>query len=242
VMDPARRIFYGGTAPGTDAKEPGVRFFAYDVKNKKLLYSGPDGPPRYMILAKSTGRVYWSPGKEDAAGALVRFDPKKPGPPVKIDTTIGVRAATEETPGGIVYTVARGGKGTPATLYAFDTKTEKGEAIGPASVGSANYITSIDADPTGRYLYYIPGAHGGAEKDGSPVVQYDTKTKTRKVIAFLHPFYQKKYGVTPVGTFSSAVDPKGDKLYITWNANRGGRAWDVCALSVLHIPESERRP
>jgi hypothetical protein len=73
------------------------------------------------------------------------------------------------------------------------------------------------------------------------VVQFDVKTKTKKVIAFLHPFYKDKYGATLQGTFSSAVDPKGDKLYVTWNVSRGGKVWDCCALSVIHIPESERK-
>jgi hypothetical protein len=76
--------------------------------------------------------------------------------------------------------------------------------------------------------------------DGVPVVQFDTKTRTKKVIAFLHPFYQTRYGCTLKGTFSAAVDPRGDKLYVTWNASRGSRAWDCCALTVVHIPESER--
>ena len=66
--------------------------------------------------------------------------------------------------------------------------------------------------------------------------------KTRKVIAFLHPYFKDKIGATPVGTFSSALDPAGDKLYITWNVSRGSRAWDCCAMTVIHIPESERRP
>ena len=79
-------------------------------------------------------------------------------------------------------------------------------------------------------------------KDGTAVVQFDTKTRRKKVIAFLHPFYQQKYGGTPVGTYCTAVDPAGDKLYVTWNVNRGGRAWDCCALTAIHIPESERRP
>ena len=54
-------------------------------------------------------------------------------------------------------------------------------------------MTSLDVDPTGRYLYYVPGAHGDAEKDGSPVVQFDVRTRSKKVIAFLHPSYRKKY-------------------------------------------------
>ena len=60
------------------------------------------------------------------------------------------------------------------------------------------------------------------------------------MIAFLHPFYQAKYGCALKGTYSAALDPAGDKLYVTWNANRGSRAWDTCALTVIHIPESER--
>ena len=42
------------------------------------------------------------------------------------------------------------------------------------------------------------------------------------------------------GTYAVAVDPAGDKLYITWNVSRGSRAWDCCSMTVVHIPESER--
>jgi hypothetical protein len=240
VLDPKRLIFYGGTAPGNGGDEGGVQFFAYDCKAHKVLYSGPNGPPRYMILAKSTGRVYWVPGKEDMVGSLLRWDPAEGGAPVKLETSLGLRAATQETPQGIVYAVSKAGKGGTTLLYAFDTKTEKAETVGEAAVGSMNYITSIDADPSGKYLYYIPGAHGGAERDGTPVVQFNVRTKQKKVIAFLHPFYRQKYGCAPVGTFSSAIDEKGETLYVTWNVNRTGRAWDCAALAAIHIPASER--
>jgi len=114
------------------------------------------------------------------------------------------------------------------------------EVLGPAAVGSQAYITTLQADPTGRCLYYIPGAHGGSERDGAAVVQYDIQTRRKKVIAFLQPLYESRYGYILKGTFGCALDPKGDKLYITWNLGRGGRAWDYCGLTVLHIPESER--
>jgi hypothetical protein len=172
----------------------------------------------------------------------VRFDPAKPGPPERLATSLGLRSATQETAQGFVYTVSKGGKGSGATLWAFNTKTETAESLGEAEVGSQAYITSIDVDPSGRYVYYIPGAHGGSEKDGTAVVQFDVKTRTRKVIAFLHPFYRTKYGVTPVGTFSSCLDEKGETLYVTWNCNRSGRAWDSTALTAIHIPASERAP
>ncbi|MBI3823876.1 MAG: hypothetical protein HY289_14500 [Planctomycetes bacterium] len=245
VLDPERMIFYGGTAPGSGKDDVnGVQFFAFDVVNKKLLYSCPDGPPRYMILANSTGKVYYVPGSDGNVGPMMRYDPAKPAAaPVKIDASLGLRSATQETRDGMVYTVSKGSKkGSGSTLFSFNTKTEKAQEIGPAAVGTNEYITSIDVDPTGRYLYYIPGAHGGSQNDGSAVVQYDVKTKTRKVIAFLHPYFKDKHNVALAGTFSSAIDPTGERLYITWNASRGSRAWDCCALTVIHLPEAERRP
>jgi len=237
VLDPQRLIFYGGTAPGTGGDEEGIQFFACDVRTKKLIYSGGNGPARCIALAKSTGRVYFTPGKSEG---LVRFDPAKGGAPEPIDTALSMRAATAETPQGIIYAVSSGQAGKEALLYAFHTRTEKVEPLGPAGVASQQYITSIEADPTGRFLYYLPGAHGGADRDGTAVVQFDTQTKRRKVIAFLHPFYQEHYGCALKGTYSAALDPAGDKLYVTWNANRGSRAWDTCALTIIHIPESER--
>lgn len=241
LLDPDRLIFYGATAAAIDREEEGIRFFAYDVKNRKLLYSGPNGPARYMILARSTGRLYYVPGKGE--GELMRFDPESGDPPQKIKgTNIGIRAATQETPDGMIYTVSRSQRSDDATIWSFNTKTEETKEVGTASVGTQSYITTIDADPTGRYLYYIPGAHGGSYRDGTAVVQFDVKTKKKKVIAFLEPYYTNKYGFTIKGTYGSALSTEGDKLYITWNVSRGTRAWDCCGLTVIHIPESERQP
>ena len=239
TLDPDRLIFYGGTAAGSGDDGEGVQFFAYDCKSRKLLYSGPDGPSRYMFLARSTGRVYYVPGKGDSP--LMRFDPATAAPPVKIDGEIGIRAATRETPSGIVYTASQGqGQGAESTIYAFDTKTEKIERLGLAAVATNQYIAAITADPTGRYLYYVPGAHGGSERDGSAVVQYDTRQRRAKVIAFLHPFYQEQYGLVPKGTYGLACDASGERLYITWNVSRGSRAWDSCGVTAITIPASER--
>ena len=240
VLDPQRLIFYGGTQAG-DIRDKRHLFFAYDTQARKLLYSGYGGPARYMIFARTTGRLYFVPGLE---GPLHRYDPAKGGAPVKLDAALGLRAATQETPDGKVYTVSTK---RDATLWRFDVKTEAVETLGSAAVGSQTYITSLDADPTGRYLYYVPGAHGGSERDGSAVVQFDVRTRRRKIIAVLHPLVKQKFGYTPLGTFSSAVDPTGDRLYITWNGNTGGKrgrrlTWDACALTVVHVPESERLP
>lgn len=240
VLDSQRMIFYGATAAGPDSPLQEIQFFAYDVRKRKLLYSGANGPARYMMLAKSTGRLYFVPGNAD--GELMRYDSANNAPPIPIGQTIGLRAATEETADGLIYSVSTGQRSGDAALWEFNTQSEKARRIGTTAIGTEAYVASLDVDPTGRYLYYVPGAHGGGYRDGSPLVQYDVKTGTKKVIAFLHPFYQEKYGFTPKGTYSTALSPAGDAVYITWNVSRGTRAWDCCGLAVVHIPETERTP
>jgi len=98
----------------------------------------------------------------------------------------------------------------------------------------------------GKY-YSAIGDHRAP--DGNAFVyEYSTGTRTlKKVVAFLHPILKKRFGYTPLGTFSTAVSPSGKTLYITWNGNLGGLrrgrlTWDACALTVVHIPQSERLP
>ena len=240
-LDPERMIYYGGTAAGTDAAKQAIYFFAHDVTNQEMLYSGPDGPARYTMLASSTGRLYYVPGK--GVGPLMRFDPKSDGAPVIVEgTQLGIRAATEETADQHIYTVSLGQRADDADIWSFDTQTEHAEKIGTAPVGSQSYVASLDVGPNGRYLYYVPGAHGGSPRDGTPVVQFDVKTGKKKVLAFLEPFYTEKYGLTLKGTYATAIDAAGEKLFITWNVSRGTRAWDSCGITVVHIPPSERQP
>jgi hypothetical protein len=109
-----------------------------------------------------------------------------------------------------------------------------------------DYTTNLDVDPTGRFLYYIPGAHGGAEKDGTPVVQFDTARKTRKVICFLHPVLRDQTGYIPIGSFGSALSDDGGTLFVTWNgahdvgASERRVPFRSVAMTVIEIPASER--
>lgn len=238
VLDPDRLIFYGATAAGPDAENQSIVFFAYDCASKKLLHRNDDGPARYLMLARSTGKLYYVPGAGD--GSLLRFDPENPGPPQEVGVTMGIRCATAETKDGKIYTVGLGQRSEDATVWEFDVKTEKARKIGTVAVGPSAYVASIDADPSGRFLYYVPGAHGGGYKDGSPLVQFEIATGKKKVIAFLHPFYEEKYGLIPKGTYSTAISEDGGKVFVTWNVSRGVRAWDSCGLTVIHVPEEER--
>lgn len=119
MLDATRLIYYGGTAPGSATDPLGIQFFAYDIREHKVLYSGPDGPARYIVFAPSTGRVYFNGSK---SGDLRCYDPKKGGAPVRIAGAIGIRAASDETKQGFVYTVSEGKAGEAPVLYSFNTK------------------------------------------------------------------------------------------------------------------------
>jgi hypothetical protein len=227
VLDPERLIYYGGTAPGKDAANQKIQFFAIDVRKRKILKVADDGPTRTLIFSPSTGRVFWE-GK--------MYDPETNA--ITPANVPHVRSASRETPQGIVY----GTSGTKADLWAFHVKTGELKQLGSAAVAKHEYIASIEADPTGRYLYYVPGAHGGAAGDGTPVVQYDVQTGKKKVIAFLHGLFWDKYGYALDGSFGSALDEKGERLFVSWDGWRKGqpRGWESCAITVIHIPAAER--
>ena len=85
-------------------------------------------------------------------------------------------------------------------------------------------------------------AQRGQQVDGTPVVQYDVQTGKKKVIAFLHGLFWEKYGYALDGSFGSALDEKGERLFVSWDGWRKGqpRGWESCALTVIHIPAAER--
>ena len=60
----------------------------------------------------------------------------------------------------------------------------------------------------------------------------------------MHAVFKKKCGYNLDGCFCSVLDAKGEKLYISWDGWRNGqpRGMESCALTVLHIPASERMP
>ncbi len=201
VLDPKRMIYYGGTAPGKDAANQKVQFFALDVRSGKLLKVADNGPDRVMIFSTSTGRVYWEGHVYDPTTNEVL--------PANIPH---VRSASRETPQGLVFCTSH----TQAELWSLNVKT-------------------------GEVKTLVPGAHGGAIKDGTPIVQYDLQTKERKVLAFPHQHFWDTHGYALDGSFSSALDEQGARLFISWDGWRKGqpRGWETAAITVVHIPASE---
>lgn len=234
VLDPVRMVFYAGTAAGPDAAEKGGLFLAVDARTGRILHRAPDGFDRYAILMRSTGRVYWGvrPEKGEGGSKGYRYDPVA-NRVERCPALPHVRACTEETADGKVYGVS----GTACDIWVFDGHWEQIMLLGDGALGRNTYVTSLDVDPSGRYLYYVPGAHGGGPREGTPVMQFDGRTKQRKVMAFMNALADR-VGAQFEGTFSTALSEKGDILFITWNMGRP--KWDCGAVTAVWIPESER--
>ncbi len=241
-------------------------FLAWDIKEQCPLWAGylPDGMVwwnRALLIDEKTGFVYTTNAHpSDREVHFIKYDPFKnrffklnchmPADPVlkpeSPPSFSQMRAHTRHRgPDGLFWGVSRYGE-----LFAFDPEKETIDDKGVNWPGPERYTPSLDRSPKGRYLYYLPGAHGVSYRDGAPVVQYDTITGTKKVIAFLQPFYHDVYGYTMGGTFSIALDDKGERLFVLMNGGfvdlkeqlkkESPDVFGHCSVLLIHIPESER--
>lgn len=229
VLDPKRMILYCGTAPGKDSPNQKVQFFALDVQSRKILKVADDGPTRTLIFSPSTGCVFWEGKKYDPATNEITAS-----------AVPHVRSASRETAEGLVY----GTSSTKADLWSLNVKTGEVKQLGTAAVGKNEYISSVEVDPTGHYLYYVPGAHGGAVRDGTPIVQFNLRINQRKVLGFLYQHIWEQTGYAVDGSFGSALDEKGERFFVSWDGWRKGHIKngpETAALSVIHIPAEERK-
>src|SRR5262249_48268214 len=103
--------------------------------------------------------------------------------------------------------------------------------------------------PDERFVYYLPGAHGGAFRNGTPVGQYDIATGRRKVLAFLARAFEEEHDYVPAGTYGLRVSADGSTLNRNFNSHAPDRirpktmkpiGFGLCGFAAIHIPESER--
>ena len=237
-------------------------FLAWDIKKGKTKWAGylPHGMQwwvRAFLLDEVTGMVYTSNmDSSDAEHHMLKYDPFKNRffklkchMPSNAATGVfdNMRANTQDRePDGLFYGITYSGE-----LFSFDPETEQIQDLGLNWAGEQRYTASMAQSPGGRYIYYFPGAHGKGFLDGSPLVQYDTRTGTKRVLAFMYPYYYEKYGYTPGGTFSIKLDSNGERLFVLWNGafvdieeQVKQNSIDVFgnnAVMLIHIPETMRR-
>lgn len=228
-------------------------FVAYDLTARRAIFAGPlpatcqDWDPRDTLVDDATGCVFGSAGQ---ANAMHRYDPEKnsfytqtcflPPHPRTHARIRPIRCYTpKRTQDGVFYAMTYDG-----VMLRFHPDEVRAEVMG-LNWEEGYYTASMAMSPGERYLYYTVAVHGEAFEHGSPVVQYDLKTGTKKALAFLHPYFQKKHGYVFGGSYSVCISPDGADLFIFWNGkfrgpNDESQSFGDPSFMVLHIPPEER--
>jgi hypothetical protein len=243
------------------SEEDGV-VFAYDTKNRKILYAGAPKEGiswhrRCTLLDKDTGIFYSTdtvtyPSGERYRGihrfvsytrcnnVFTRMNATVPANPAT-GRYNPIRAHTQEkTSDGALWCFSENG-----AFFKFFPAEDRTELIGPNWGRAGYYTANMCQSPGKRYIYYMPCIGISAMDIGTPVVQYDTQTGKRKVLAFLNEFYRAKYGYNAGGPYGIEMDEKGESLFFYVG---GGFAkekktpyYTRPAMFHLYIPASERK-
>jgi hypothetical protein len=265
-LDRKRGILYGIGMFG--------EFLAWDIDRQEIKWAGylPPGMKwfnRCLLIDEDSGLVY-SNNAAEGSRKVIAYDPDRnrfrelPFDMPKnrqYDRIVYMRCHTRERgDDGLFW-----GLTSLGSIFSFDPEREKleiGERLWPLNDA---YSVTMDRSPGGRYLYFGVASHGRGYPYGSPVLQYDIKKRTTKILAFLHPYYYEKYGYIAGGSYSFKLDDTGERLFMIWNGDfneiealeKERQSYDAddsanwaspsphdafghCATFVVHIPPQER--
>lgn len=228
ASDPESGLLFAEAYNPLEDEEAEGRFFAYDVASEEVVFATDDERHTGFrsLAVDADGKVYmagpgdrlltWEPGQE----TLEVHDERLPGDML--------RAATAPAPDGTVYGVTQ----EPPVFFAL--RPDGGiEELGDAS----EYTASLALSPDGTTVYSVPGAHGDAFRDGTPLVALDTETGEQSVVVELNPMIEEELGLTAGGSYSVALDPAGSTVYVALNAGKDrDEPWGEIVLAVVHLP------
>lgn len=218
-----------------------------DVKTRKPVFQGPEKSVEFnrnFALARD-GSIYFN----GADGSLWKYDPAE-SRIVRTRTTFpdsspGMRSSTAESKDGHIYgTTYRTGQ-----LFRYSPAKDDLKVLGPAWFKGNDYITVAALSPDERFVYYLPGAHGKAFKDGTPVIQYDIASGNRKVLAFLVKAFEQETGYVPAGTYGMKLSADGGTMYVNFNGHPTDKlrpknikpiGFGLTGFAAINIPASER--
>jgi hypothetical protein len=228
----------------------------WDTINKKVRYAGypPNGLiwwERASLLDEKTGKFWSCDASDTTFYHFLSFDPEynrferyELSPPANQYTgkIKPLRAYTENRAmNGAFYCISMNG-----ALFRFSPEKPAIERIG-VNWDRGRYTSTMAIDPTGRYIYYMPGGMKmqNANEYG-PLVQFDVKTGGKKVLAWLVDYYYKQYGYWIGGTYGMEIAHDGSFLVICMNGafvtrdDDHGDPYGQPSLFVVTIPEEER--
>jgi len=222
----------------------GDSLWGIDLKAKQQVYRGAEGSVgfnRAFALLRDGQILFNGPS------TLARLDPATGTiHPTKTHTegSPGMRSATRESRDGHVYGTLQ----ITHQLYDYAVARDELKLLGPTWL-EGEYTAVCELSPDERFLYYLPGSHGGAWKNGTPVIQYNLATGRRKVLAFLEAAVEHSLDYVPAGTYGMKISGDGSTLYVNFNGHAADRirpttmkpiGFGLTAFAAIHIPQAER--
>ena len=207
-------------------------FACYDLNTRQLKYHGSQDIQYSkvgLIVDTEKGMAYFSANSPEGV-RFARYDPTSNTVSLTGALIPGNGAAyahiNRRAADGCFYCMTPAGR-----LSSFNPETEEVEDLGWNFAQGIYTFGPMGLSPGGRYIYYVPGAHGTAWEIGTPIVQYDTKARQRKVLAFLTSYYRSKYDYRFGGTHGISISADGSTLFIPMNGSALEGAGEGQALS-----------
>lgn len=242
------------------AEENGM-VFAWDAKNRRTLYAGAPAHGiswhrRCTMFDHDTGIFYSTDTVTHPDGERYRGEQRfvswtrrnnvftRMNAAVPANPATGkpnpIRSHTEyKTADGAFWCFSENG-----AFFKFFPAEDRTELIGPNWGREGNYTANMCQSPKLRYIYYLPGVGSRAMPLGTPLVQYDTRTGKKKVLAFLNRFYLEKYGYNAGAPYGLELDAKGESIFFHvgggFAPDRDNPKFIRPAMFQVHIPASER--
>jgi len=238
LLDRERGIWWCNLEAGPNG------LWGLDLKTKKVVYQAPEGSMQFnrnFALGRD-GSIYFN-----GEGGLWKYDAASKQlskTRTSFGDSPGLRASTAESKDGHIYgTTYKTGQ-----LFRYTPAKDELKLYGPGWA-KGDYVTVCELSPDEKYVYYLPGAHGKAWQQGTPVIQYEVATGKRKVLAFLAKACDQELGYVPAGTYGMKVSADGSTLYVNFNGHPADRqrpakmkpiGFGLCAFAAIAIPQSER--
>jgi hypothetical protein len=235
----------------------GSNVIVYDTKEGRMVYGG--APPdnirwyaRCVMIDRDTGFIYTTDTASEEK-QFIRYK-RRNNEFTRMKAAVPVNPKTGKRGDCRAHTERKGSDGAFwcfdnfGTVFRFYPDQDRTEYVGENWGKEGYYTANVTMSPGGRYFYYIPGI-GYQYGRGVPIVQYDTRTNKKKVIAFIYDYYLKKYGYGAVRPYGIEMDEKGESLFFYANGGfatpESGPWYSIemrrPGIFHVHIPEPERR-